>query len=62
MQRNGGAYRWRVPLAPKLVVLVLVAVAGTGGALLLGASGLGPALTVGQIGFALALIAVLRRG
>jgi hypothetical protein len=51
-----------VPLAPKLVVLVLVAVAGTGGALLLGASGLGPALTVGQIGFALALIAVLLRG
>jgi hypothetical protein len=51
-----------VPLAPKLVVLVLVAVAGTGGALLLGASGLGPALTVAQIGFALALIAVLLRG
>jgi hypothetical protein len=50
-----------VPLAPKLVVLVLVVTAGTGVALLLGASGLGPALTIGQMGFALALVALLLR-
>lgn len=50
-----------MPLAPKLVILALVAAVGTGGALLLGASALGPALTFGQILFALSLVALLLR-